>query len=42
MLATEVPVHVPAEPERVGVRGAARCLAEDYTSVKSVTELKFG
>ena len=40
--ATGVPVHVPAEPERLSVRGAARCLAEDYISVKSVTELKFG
>jgi rod shape-determining protein MreB and related proteins len=40
--ATGVPVHVPAEPERLSVRGAARCLAEDYTSVKVVTELKFG
>jgi rod shape-determining protein MreB and related proteins len=40
--ATGVPVHVPAEPERLSVRGAARCLAEDYISVKTVTELKFG
>jgi rod shape-determining protein MreB len=40
--ATGVPVHVPAEPERLSVRGAARCLAADYISVKTVTELKFG
>jgi rod shape-determining protein MreB and related proteins len=40
--ATGVPVHVPVEPERLSVRGAARCLAEDYISVKTVTELKFG
>jgi rod shape-determining protein MreB and related proteins len=40
--ATGVPVHVPAEPDRLSVRGAARCLAEDYSSVKVVTELKFG
>jgi rod shape-determining protein MreB and related proteins len=40
--ATGVPVHVPLEPERLSVRGAARCLAEDYISPKAVTELKFG
>jgi rod shape-determining protein MreB len=40
--ATGVPVHIPAELERLSVRGAARCLVEDYSSVKVVTELKFG
>jgi rod shape-determining protein MreB len=41
-IATGVPVHVPAEPERLSVRGAARCLAADYISPKAVTELRFG
>jgi rod shape-determining protein MreB len=41
-IATGVPVHVPAEPDRVTVRGAARCLAADYISPKAITELKFG
>jgi rod shape-determining protein MreB len=40
--ATEVPVHVPAEPERVGVRGAARCLAEDYHAPRALNEVTFG
>jgi len=41
-LATEVPVHVPVEPERAGVRGAARCLTADFQSPTAISGLKFG
>jgi rod shape-determining protein MreB len=41
-IATEVPVHVPVEPERAGVRGAAKCLTADFQSPTAISGLKFG
>lgn len=40
-VATGVPVHIPLEPDRLVVRGAARCLERGYSASPRLSELTF-